>query len=113
MRHAQSLIKKTGLAIVATVVGLSDLAAADLAVLKTPISEQYQLECSGFEPNWPSVWLGHFSGGRVSTGYGQADLDWVDKHYCFPSKRNCDAWVGSLRRRFHRPEGFWTCLPLR
>ncbi len=61
---------------------------------------------------WPSVWLGHFSGGRPDpVFYGQ--IDWRDEKVCFASKARCQAWIKDLRRAYHRPEGYWTCLLLR
>jgi hypothetical protein len=63
---------------------------------------------------WRSVWLGHFSGGRPYTaGNGQTLIDWRDEKVCFPARLQCQAWVHSLRRVYHRPEGYWTCLLLR
>jgi len=63
---------------------------------------------------WPSVWLGHFSGGRpYSDGFGQTLVDWRDEKVCFPSRRECQAWIRDLRQAYHRPEGYWTCLLLR
>lgn len=63
---------------------------------------------------WRSVWLGHFSGGRpYSDGYGRTLIDWRDEKFCFPARRECQAWVRDLRRAYHRPEGYWTCLLLR
>ncbi|MCI0598459.1 MAG: hypothetical protein L0Y60_02900 [Beijerinckiaceae bacterium] len=63
---------------------------------------------------WPSVWLGHFSGGRHFTNaYGVTLVDWRDEKVCFPTQRECLAWIAGLRHAYHRPEGFWTCLVLR
>ena len=63
---------------------------------------------------WPSVWLGHFSGGRrIGDGGGQIFIDWRDDKLCFPSRQECQAWIAGLRRAYRRPEGFWTCLLLR
>jgi hypothetical protein len=63
---------------------------------------------------WPSVWLGHFSGGRPYVGgNGQTLVDWQDAKVCFPSRHQCQTWVRDLRRAYHRPEGYWTCLLLR
>lgn len=63
---------------------------------------------------WASVWLGHFSGGRhFEDGNGQTFIDWRDDKVCFPSRQMCQAWIASLRRAYHRPEGYWTCLLLR
>ncbi|WP_156898251.1 hypothetical protein [Methylocapsa acidiphila] len=61
---------------------------------------------------WPSVWLGHFSGGRPDpVFYGR--VDWRDEKVCFASRAQCQAWINELRRAYHRPEGWWTCLLLR
>lgn len=61
---------------------------------------------------WPSVWLGHFSGGRPDpVFYGR--VDWRDEKVCFASRAQCQAWIKELRRAYHRPEGWWTCLLLR
>jgi hypothetical protein len=63
---------------------------------------------------WPSVWLGHFSGGRPYCGAcGVTLIDWVDEKVCFPSRSVCQAWIAGMRRAFHHPEGYWTCLLLR
>jgi hypothetical protein len=63
---------------------------------------------------WPSVWLGHFSGGRpFINDYGQYLIDWRDERLCFALRRECQAWIRGMRRAYHRPEGFWTCLLLR
>jgi hypothetical protein len=63
---------------------------------------------------WASVWLGHFSGGRrFEDGNGQTLIDWRDDNLCFASRQKCQAWIAGLRRAYHRPEGFWTCLLLR
>ena len=63
---------------------------------------------------WRSVWLGHFSGGRpYAAGNGQTLIDWRDEKVCFPARQQCQAWIRSLRRAYHRPEGYWTCLLLR
>jgi hypothetical protein len=62
---------------------------------------------------WPSIWLGHFSGGLTpQTTYGQP-LVWKNEHACFPSKVSCDRWIAANRREYHNPEGHWTCLPIR
>ncbi|MGQ0446337.1 MAG: hypothetical protein ACT4O2_14740 [Beijerinckiaceae bacterium] len=63
---------------------------------------------------WASVWLGHFSGGRQFENLnGQTFVDWRDDKVCFPSRQECMAWIALLRRAYHHPEGFWTCLLLR
>lgn len=61
---------------------------------------------------WPSVWLGHFTGGRPDpVFYGQ--IDWRDEKVCFASKAKCQAWIKELRHAYHSPEGYWTCMVLR
>lgn len=63
---------------------------------------------------WRSVWLGHFSGGRpYPAGDGVTLIDWRDEKFCFPSRRACNRWIAELRRAYHDPEGYWTCLVLR
>src|SRR5438105_3559943 len=63
---------------------------------------------------WRSVWLGHFSGGRPYKDVtGLTLVDWLDEKVCFPSRRPCQDWIARLRRAYHRPEGYWTCLLLR
>lgn len=73
--------------------------------------EAYQL----MPAYWSSLWIGHFSGGvsQYDRGFGTVMLIWGDEKRCFPSRQACTAWVASLRRNFHHPEGEWTCLPLR
>ena len=65
--------------------------------------------------SFPSVWLGHFSGGYshyLGEG-GPIVLDWRDEKLCFPTRRSCDRYIREMRQDFHRPEGYFTCLPLR
>jgi len=64
---------------------------------------------------WRSVWLGHFSGGRPYKDpyFGLTLIDWLDLKICFPARHTCEAWVKDLRRAYHQPEGYWTCLLLR
>jgi len=61
---------------------------------------------------WPDVWLGHFSGGHP---YESAPrfIDWVDEKICFPARIDCQAWMSKMRRAYHHPEGYWTCMLLR
>jgi hypothetical protein len=62
-----------------------------------------------------SVWLGHFSGGyshKLGPGLPVV-LDWRDEKLCFPARRACDRYMSAMRREFHRPEGYFTCLPIR
>jgi len=62
-----------------------------------------------------SVWLGHFSGGYSHyLGPGESIvLDWRDEKLCFPTRASCNRHVLAMRRDFHRPEGYFTCLPIR
>lgn len=63
---------------------------------------------------WPSVYLGHFSGGRpYLVPDGRTLVDWRDEYVCFPSSAQCRAWVRDSYRAYHRPEGYRTCLFLR
>ena len=63
---------------------------------------------------WPSVFLGHFSGGRPFLGAdGETLIDWRDEYVCFPSSGQCRAWVRESYRTHHRPEGYRACLLLR
>ncbi len=64
---------------------------------------------------FPSVWLGHFTGGYSHyLGEGGAIvLDWRDEKLCFPSNGSCSRYIKEMRRDFHRPEGYFTCLPIR
>ena len=65
--------------------------------------------------SFPSVWLGHFTGGYshyLGEG-GSIVLDWRDEKLCFPSDGSCKRYIKAMRRDFHRPEGYFTCLPLR
>jgi hypothetical protein len=72
--------------------------------------------CEGPEAqSFPSVFLGHFSGGasQYSGPGGSIFLDWRDEKLCFPTRRTCNRWVASMRRDFHHPEGYYTCLMIR
>ncbi len=63
---------------------------------------------------WPSVYYGHFSGGRpYKAADGQTLVDWRDEHVCFSSRANCREWVEHLFVQYYRPEGYWTCTFLR
>jgi hypothetical protein len=93
--------------------------AADLGPVLLEASPAVGVPCA-FEDGgptialpWPSVWLGHFSGGRfIQAAYGRA-LDWQDEKVCFPSRASCSRWISQQRHAFHNPEGFWTCLMIR
>lgn len=65
-------------------------------------------------PQWPSVWLGHFSGGRfVPVTVDRSQVDWRDSYFCFASKRDCDGWLRAMRVNFRDVEGYKTCLIIR
>lgn len=90
--------------------------AADLGVPVAPPPVVEGVDCAAVPGlPWESVWLGHFSGGdsAYDRNAGQIALNWVDQKLCFPSRRACDQWIGPLRRAYHRPESYWTCLRLR
>ena len=110
--------------------GAGSAHAADYASVPPPAAAEYPespgVACSAGAPfwapllptadvlPWPSVWLGHFSGGRPYTdGFGQRLVDWRDEKLCFPTRRQCQAWIRDMRHAYHRPEGYWTCLLLR
>ena len=65
--------------------------------------------------SFPAVWQGHFQGGYshyLGEG-GPIVLDWRDEKRCFPSDGSCKRYIAEMRRDFHRPEGYFTCLPIR
>ena len=64
---------------------------------------------------WRSVWFGHFSGGRTyyQRGAPAVRLVWKDQKLCFPSRRQCLSWQKTEHRRYHKVEGYKTCLRLR
>ncbi len=86
--------------------------AADLdgGVIPAPLAEGLPCESPAVH-----VWLGHFSGGYSHyLGPGQQIvLDYRDEKLCFPSQRSCNRYIAEMRRDFHRPEGYFTCLPIR
>ena len=65
--------------------------------------------------SFPSVWQGRFQGGYshyVGEG-GPVVLDWRDERLCFPDRGSCRRHIADMRRDFHKPEGYFTCLPIR
>ena len=91
--------------------------AADLrGYSRFPVPPADGVPCESPEAKaFDSVWLGHFSGGYshyIGVG-GPIVLDWRDEKKCFPSRRTCDRYMAGMRRDFHRPEGYFTCLPIR
>ena len=91
--------------------------AADLrGYSRFPIPPADGVPCeSPVAKGFDSVWLGHFSGGYshyIGVG-GPIVLDWRDEKLCFPSQRTCNRYMAEMRRDFHRPEGYFTCLPIR
>jgi hypothetical protein len=92
------------------------VSAADLAMSVRPPLATYGVACDSPEAQtFPSVYLGHFTGGasQYSGPAGSIFLDWHDDRLCFPTRRTCDRWVTSMRRDFHHPEGYYTCLTIR
>lgn len=92
------------------------VAAADLGPLAgtPPVGEGLACEDPAVGA-FPSVWQGHFTGGyshALGPGLPVA-LDWRDETLCFPSRRACNGYMRVMRRDFHRPEGYFTCLPIR
>ena len=89
--------------------------AADLGLARAPLAAE-GLPCESPEVKaYPSVWYGHFSGGYSHyLGPGESIvLDWRDEKLCFPTRGVCDRYMRVMRRDFHRPEGYFTCLPIR
>jgi hypothetical protein len=99
----------------------ADVAAPDAP---RPVPEDTSIACRLDDPfahaataealPWPSVWLGHFSGGHPYTdGSGRTLVDWRDEKVCFPTRELCETWIADRRATFSDPEGNWTCLFLR
>ena len=91
--------------------------AADLDQYSVfPAAPTNGVACEGREAQaFPTVWLGHFTGGYSHyLGPGESVvLDWRDEKLCFPSRGSCNRYIASMRRAYHRPEGYFTCLPIR
>lgn len=90
--------------------------AADLDLGARPPLAREGVSCDAPEVQaFPDVWRGHFTGGASAySGVGGSILlDWRDEKLCFPSRRSCDRWVSGMRRDFHHPEGYYTCLIIR
>lgn len=92
----------------------SGVHAADMGVYRDPPADG--VPCESPETSaFDSVWLGHFTGGyshHLGPGLPVV-LDWRDDKLCFPSRRSCDRYMSVMRRDFHHPEGYFTCLPIR
>ena len=90
--------------------------AADIAVMRAAPDDLEGVACDGpVAKTFDSVWLGHFSGGYshyLGEG-GPIVLDWRDEKLCFASLKTCRHHIAEMRRDFHRPEGYFTCLPIR
>lgn len=102
------------LALSCAVMPIGGACAADLGIYRAAPSTG--VDCEGDEvKTFDSVWLGHFTGGYShSLGPGEPIvLDWRDEKLCYPSRRACDNHMSVMRREFHRPEGYFTCLPIR
>jgi hypothetical protein len=115
LRFATNGVQATGGALVLASLLLHPVHAADYAGPVPVVTEPLVADCRDGVPRppWASVWLRHFSGGRpVPTAYGTV-LDWRDEKLCFPDRASCNAWIRPLRRDYSRPEGYWTCMPIR
>jgi hypothetical protein len=95
--------------------GFADAARAEGTDIGKPWFFGAGIACDASLLPWPSVWLGHFSGGTASyvPGAPAASVTWEDKKLCFPSRRECMQWQRAERRQFNGIEGYWTCLLLR
>ena len=102
-------------AVVAVALSGGGAGAGDLVVPGYAVPEVGVPCDSPVTQSFPAVWLGHFSGGYSHyLGPGSAIvLDWRDEKLCFPSDRSCNAYIKRMRRDFNRPEGYFTCLPIR
>lgn len=93
---------------------LADAQAADLGIYGAPAPDG--VPCDSAEAKaFDSVWLGHFTGGyshHLGPGLPVV-LDWRDEKLCYASRRSCDRALSGMRREFHNPEGYFTCLPIR
>ncbi len=96
--------------------GARPVAAADLDGAGFDGTVSQGASCDAPEvQGFPGVWRGHFTGGASAyPGPGSSIfLDWRDEKRCFASRRSCDRWIGEMRRDFHHPEGYYTCLAIR
>ena len=101
--------------ILGAALGAGSAQAADLRIAGAPLVSD-GLPCAAPAVQaFSSVWYGHFSGGYSHyLGPGEAIvLDWRDEKLCFPTRASCDRYMRVMRRDFHRPEGYFTCLPIR
>ena len=65
-------------------------------------------------PDWRSVWLGHFAGGKFRPWRGGVDrLDWSDSYTCFETRRDCQVWLRSMRAAYQDVEGYRACVVIR
>lgn len=91
----------------------ADLGASREAVAALPTEG---VACDdGSVEKFPAVWQGHFTGGYshyLGEG-GPIVQDWRDEKLCFPNHRSCTRYIAEMRRDYHRPEGYFTCLPIR
>jgi hypothetical protein len=95
------------------VLGTAAARAADLAPYARTrvISTSYDWAA---RPEWPGVWLGHFTGGRaLKWRRGQTLLAWRDVYLRFPTRAACHHWQHRMLARYHGVEGYRTCLIIR
>ena len=104
------------MAALAAALATNSAGAADLGIVPGVEVPTEGVACEApVVKTFPSVWLGHFTGGYshyLGEG-GPIVLDWRDEKLCFPSNRTCNQYIREMRRDFHRPEGYFTCLPIR
>jgi hypothetical protein len=61
-----------------------------------------------------SVWLGHFSGGRMGpAGLAPGGVDWKNLYACFPSRQACERWERDMHAAYHRLDGYRSCVRIR
>jgi len=94
--------------------------AADLDYVPGPVPPEGGAPCvfENWGPvipyAWPSVWLGHFAGGRFTEdAYGHPVLDWHNEKVCFSSHASCRHWIAENHRALHNPEGDQGCVFIR
>lgn len=99
--------------LVGLLLGASGASAADLAARPRVIEVQRPERVVTVTP-LPSLWRGHFSGGRNADP--QADfvaLDWADKVEFFPDDGSCRRWINKLKAQYRTYEGFKGCIRIR
>jgi hypothetical protein len=96
-----------------SILGAAAARAADLApyARTTVASANYGWAA---HPEWPGVWLGHFTGGRaLKWRRGQTLLAWQDVYLRFPTRAACHRWQHGMLAQYHGVQGYRTCLIIR